>query len=79
MPRFLRIPLSGLAFLCFYGGASVIAWVLLPLRRRRLRALPEAEQRQALEAAWEQQGEARSAYIEARLEDAGRFKAKKGR
>ncbi|MCB9713235.1 MAG: hypothetical protein H6712_05230 [Myxococcales bacterium] len=37
------------------------------------------EQRQALEAAWEQQGEARSAYIEARLEDAGRFKAKKGR
>ena len=49
MPRFLRIPLSGLAFLSFYGGASVIAWVLLPLQRRRLRALPEAEQRQALD------------------------------
>ena len=49
MPRFLRIPLSGLAFLLFYAGASVIAWVLLPLHHRRHRHLPEAERRAALD------------------------------
>ncbi|PRQ02800.1 1-acyl-sn-glycerol-3-phosphate acyltransferase [Enhygromyxa salina] len=49
MPRFLRIPLSGLAFLVFYGGAAVIAWILLPLKRRRIRHLPPAEQREALD------------------------------
>ena len=49
VPRFLRIPLSGLAFLLFYAGAAVIAWVLLPLHRRRHRHLSEADQRQALD------------------------------
>jgi 1-acyl-sn-glycerol-3-phosphate acyltransferase len=44
VPRFLRIPLSGIAFLLFYGGAAVIAWVLLPLLRRRTRELPPVEQ-----------------------------------
>jgi 1-acyl-sn-glycerol-3-phosphate acyltransferase len=46
VPRFLRIPLSGLAFLLFYGGASLIAWVLLPILRLRTRELP-ADERQA--------------------------------
>lgn len=49
MPRFLRIPLSGLAFFVFYFGASVVAWVLLPLHRHRHRALPATEQRAALD------------------------------
>ncbi|WP_146157654.1 lysophospholipid acyltransferase family protein [Enhygromyxa salina] len=49
MPRFLRIPLSGIAFLLFYFGASVIAWGLLPLHRWRTRALPPDEQRAALD------------------------------
>lgn len=41
--RFIRIPLSGIAFLFFYGGLQVIAWILLPLERRRLRELPADE------------------------------------
>ncbi len=49
MPRLLRIPLSGFAFLVFYLGASVVAWILLPLHRRRTRALPAAEQQLALD------------------------------
>jgi 1-acyl-sn-glycerol-3-phosphate acyltransferase len=49
VPRFLRIPLSGLAFLLFYGGAGVIAWVLLPILRLRVRELPAAEQQAAID------------------------------
>ena len=49
VPRFLRIPLSGLAFLLFYGGAHVIAWVLLPILRWRVRELPVAEQQAAID------------------------------
>jgi 1-acyl-sn-glycerol-3-phosphate acyltransferase len=49
VPRFLRIPLSGLAFFVFYFGASIVAWVLLPLHRRRTRELPVDEQRLALD------------------------------
>ncbi len=49
MPRLLRIPLSGLAFLVFYGGAAVVAFLLLPLRKRRLRHLPEAERARELD------------------------------
>lgn len=49
MPRFLRIPLSGLAFLLFYSGAGVIAWVLLPLHRFRTRQLSPTEQQTALD------------------------------
>jgi 1-acyl-sn-glycerol-3-phosphate acyltransferase len=49
VPRFLRIPLSGIAFLLFYSGAGVIAWVLLPLQRWRTRELPPLEQRAALD------------------------------
>lgn len=49
VPRLLRIPLSGLAFLIFYGGAAVVAWILLPLHRRRTRDLPAEEQRLALD------------------------------
>lgn len=49
VPRFLRIPLSGLAFFVFYFGASVVAWILLPLHRRRTRELPAHEQRLALD------------------------------
>jgi len=49
VPRFLRIPLSGLAFLVFYGGAGVIAWVLLPILRLRTRELPAAEQQAAVD------------------------------
>jgi 1-acyl-sn-glycerol-3-phosphate acyltransferase len=49
VPRFLRIPLSGLAFLLFYGGAHVIAWVLLPILRLRVRELPAAEQQAAID------------------------------
>jgi 1-acyl-sn-glycerol-3-phosphate acyltransferase len=49
VPRFLRIPLSGLAFFVFYFGASVVAWVLLPLHRRRTRELPPAERQVALD------------------------------
>lgn len=44
MPRFLRIPLSGVAFLLFYGGASVIAWILLPIVRVRVRHRSPVEQ-----------------------------------
>jgi 1-acyl-sn-glycerol-3-phosphate acyltransferase len=49
LPRFLRIPLSGLAFLLFYGGASVIAFVLLPILRWRIRELGPLEQREAID------------------------------
>lgn len=49
MPRFLRIPLSGLAFLLFYGGAAVIAWVLLPMLRFRTRTLDPAAQQHAID------------------------------
>lgn len=49
LPRFLRIPLSGLAFVLFYGGASVIAFVLLPILRWRIRELGPAEQREAID------------------------------
>jgi 1-acyl-sn-glycerol-3-phosphate acyltransferase len=49
VPRLLRIPLSGLAFLLFYAGAGVIAWILLPLLRRRTRHLPAEEQRAILD------------------------------
>ncbi|MFV8753923.1 lysophospholipid acyltransferase family protein [Nannocystaceae bacterium ST9] len=49
VPRFLRIPLSGLAFFVFYFGASVVAWILLPLHRRRTRDLPDAERQLALD------------------------------
>jgi 1-acyl-sn-glycerol-3-phosphate acyltransferase len=49
VPRFLRIPLSGFAFLLFYGGAGVIAWVLLPILRLRIRELPPAEQQAAVD------------------------------
>jgi 1-acyl-sn-glycerol-3-phosphate acyltransferase len=49
VPRFLRIPLSGLSFIVFYFGASIVAWILLPLHRRRTRDLPAAEQRLALD------------------------------
>jgi 1-acyl-sn-glycerol-3-phosphate acyltransferase len=49
VPRFLRIPLSGLAFFVFYFGASIVAWVLLPLHRRRTRALPADERQVALD------------------------------
>lgn len=49
VPRFLRIPLSGLAFLLFYSGAAVIAWVLLPIHRHRHRHLPPGERRAALD------------------------------
>ena len=49
MPRLLRIPLSGLAFIVFYSGAAVLAWVLLPIVRFRLRGLPAAEQRAQLD------------------------------
>jgi 1-acyl-sn-glycerol-3-phosphate acyltransferase len=44
VPRFLRIPLSGIAFVLFYAGAAVLAWVLLPLLRWRTRALDPAAQ-----------------------------------
>jgi 1-acyl-sn-glycerol-3-phosphate acyltransferase len=50
VPRFLRIPLSGLAFLLFYGGASVIAWILLPIVHWRIRHLSPSEQREAIDA-----------------------------
>lgn len=43
MPRFVRIPLSGLAFLWFYSGAAVIAWILLPIQRWRTRDLGPRE------------------------------------
>ncbi|HVH98827.1 MAG TPA: lysophospholipid acyltransferase family protein [Enhygromyxa sp.] len=33
----------------FYGGAHVIAWVLLPMVRRRVRELPAAEQQAAID------------------------------
>jgi 1-acyl-sn-glycerol-3-phosphate acyltransferase len=49
VPRFLRIPLSGLAFLLFYGGASILAWVLLPILRWRIRNLGPVEQREAID------------------------------
>ncbi|MFO7563075.1 MAG: lysophospholipid acyltransferase family protein [Enhygromyxa sp.] len=49
MPRPLRILLSGISFLLFYGGASVIAWVVLPILRWRIRALPQAEQQAAID------------------------------
>lgn len=49
MPRFLRIPLSGLAFVLFYGGAAVIAWILLPIVRFRARALEPAQQREVVD------------------------------
>jgi 1-acyl-sn-glycerol-3-phosphate acyltransferase len=49
VPRFLRIPLSGLAFFVFYFGASVVAWLLLPLHQRRTRSLPPAERQVALD------------------------------
>ena len=50
VPRWLRIPLSGLSFVFFYTGAAVIAWVLLPLERRRVRHLPAQEQREAIDS-----------------------------
>jgi 1-acyl-sn-glycerol-3-phosphate acyltransferase len=50
LPRFLRIPLSGLAFLLFYGGASVIAWIALPILRWRIRSRSPEEQREAIDA-----------------------------
>lgn len=50
LPRFLRIPLSGLSFLLFYGGAAVIAWILLPIVRWRVRGLSPSEQREAIDA-----------------------------
>jgi 1-acyl-sn-glycerol-3-phosphate acyltransferase len=49
LPRFLRIPLSGLAFLLFYGGASILAWILLPILRWRIRELGPVEQREAID------------------------------
>ncbi len=49
MPRFLRIPLSGLAFLLFYGGAGVIAWVILPILRWRTRELSAADQQAVID------------------------------
>jgi 1-acyl-sn-glycerol-3-phosphate acyltransferase len=49
LPRFLRIPLSGLAFVLFYGGASVIAFILLPILRWRIRELGPVEQREAID------------------------------
>ena len=45
MPRSLRIVLSGFAFLVFYAVASVVAWVSLPLLRRRIQHLSPADQR----------------------------------
>lgn len=50
MPRFLRILLSGVSFIVFYAGATVIAFVLLPIQRLRMRDLPEDERRRALDA-----------------------------
>jgi 1-acyl-sn-glycerol-3-phosphate acyltransferase len=49
LPRFLRIPLAGLAFLLFYGGASIIAFILLPILRWRIRELGPVEQREAID------------------------------
>lgn len=49
MPRFLRIPLSGLAFLAFYSGGAIIAWILLPLLRRRMREASPQEQQAAVD------------------------------
>src|SRR5262245_57608916 len=49
LPRFLRIPLAGLAFLVFYSGASVIAWILLPILRLRIRGLAPSEQREIID------------------------------
>jgi 1-acyl-sn-glycerol-3-phosphate acyltransferase len=47
--RLLRIPLSGLAFILFYGGAAVIAWILLPIVRFRARRLSAAQQRETID------------------------------
>ncbi len=49
VPRLLRIPLSGLAFLFFYGGAFVVAFVVLPIKRRRARGLSQAARRADLD------------------------------
>ncbi len=45
MPRFLRIALTGLAFLIFIGGSATIGWLLIPIKRRQAQQLPHEQRR----------------------------------
>ena len=49
LPRSLRIPLSGLAFVLFYSGAFVIAWILLPIQRWKTRTLAPTERKEVID------------------------------
>jgi len=45
MPRFIRMMLTGVAFLLFIAGSGMISWLLIPLQKRKNRGLNPLQQR----------------------------------